>query len=299
MPLLAIGAIAAALASVGAAGISAASQMAGLSEANRLRVQASQEYGIPLDQIDQILESHFNVPQSQLAQLKEDPGLRDTQMKALADMEGIVDNKGMDAQGRNALYQANNAAQQQFAGNAGAIQRQVAQSGMANSPIGFALQEQAASDAANNAGNMGMQGAAQASNRYLQALSQMGSYASGIRGQDFSINSAKAQAQDELNRQNAAMSFNVAQMNRDAINSNNATKEWGATGRANALTGNAAALDQQSQRTGQMINNIGAGVATGVGYGAQAISNGGWGDNSQNNSGGQSNDWQQVYRKPY
>lgn len=257
-----IGPILGALGSLGSSAIGAASQGAANAEAMRLRREAAEQYGIPLEQIDSMLRD-YGVPESALAQMKESDEALQRQRDVFSELEGINAAGGMDGKFRAALNAAQGSAQAQFGRSAAGIQKQLlSDAGMRGSPLQYALKSQAASDAANLGGKMSMAGLGQASDLRMQALMGMEGMSGRMRDQDFRAASQRAQAQDELNRWNREMSMRAVDQQSRAIEANNAGKRWAATGRANALGDQAA----QDERSGMQAANYANAIGSGLGY---------------------------------
>lgn len=141
-----------------------------------------------------------------LGQIAEDPRLRDYQMQALDQLGSIVAaGGGMTAQD----YEAYQRARQQ-AGMMSNAARQAAlneqqQRGLQGGNAALLSNLVSSQNANNQANQMGVQAASDSRARYLQALNQLGSQSSNVRGQDYGIASNRASAQDAINKFNAQM----------------------------------------------------------------------------------------------
>lgn len=275
----AVGAVAAA--GVGA-GASAATQSAAASEAAKRLMDAANQYNIPLETLNTALRN-YGIPESMLAKIQENQVNIDRQSKVFSELEGIADAKGMDASFQAGLNNAINNAGRSYSANAGAAMRQLQGSGMGNSPLKYALLQQAAADSANTAGNMGMQALMNADTRRMQALDAMEGLSGRMRDQDFRMQTTKANAQDELNRFNKQMSFNAVNQQMQAIEQNNRNKQWAASGRANALAGQAQQSWQAGNAMAGNISNIASNAGTGLGQ--MALGVGGYIDSKNNPTG--------------
>lgn len=275
----AVGAVAAA--GVGA-GASAATQSAAASEAAKRLMDAAAQYNIPLETLNTALRD-YGIPESMLAKIQENQVNIDRQSKVFAELEGIADAKGMDSGFQAGLNNAINAAGRSYSANSGAVMRQLQGSGMANSPLKYALLQQSAADAAGNAGNMGMQALMHADDRRMRALDEMEGLAGRMRDQDFRTQVTKASAQDELNRFNKQMAFNAVNQQMQAIEQNNANKRFQMSGRANALANQAQQTWQAGNAMAGNISNVASNA--GAGLGQMAIGVGGYLDSKSNPTG--------------
>ena len=93
-------------------------------------------------------------------QVEIDPELRRKQMAALEALQAISDGR-IESQGEAQRQAARMQSEQVAAGRDAAIQQQMSSRGVGGSGMEFALRGQSGQEAANRAGQMGMQGAAQ------------------------------------------------------------------------------------------------------------------------------------------
>lgn len=238
------------------------------------------------------LEEDIAVAESEMGQLKEDPSLKSAQLKALAQMQQRA-KVGLSAEDRAALNQVRSEVQRDAEAKRQQILQQMQSRGMGGSGAELMAQLQASQGAADQASAASDTLMAQAQQRALQALGQSAGMASDIRGQDFSVNQARAQALDERNRflaqnsiarqrqnvgiMNDAQRMNLAEqqriqdMNAQMANAEKLrqSSEKGAyfdrklglaQAKAAAQMGQAAAAGQQAQNTQQMFSNLGAGL---------------------------------------
>jgi hypothetical protein len=165
--------------------------------AKELILQEFTSAGLYTPEIEEDLNE--SVPESEVANIEEDPALRDAQLQALTAMQqrGRV---GLSAEDRAALNQV----RQQVQTDSQAKQQQILQEMQARGQGGGGAElaarlsaSQAGADRASTASDTIM---AQAQERALQALNSSGTMASNMRNQDFGIAEAQAQAVDERNR---------------------------------------------------------------------------------------------------
>ncbi len=116
--------------------------------------------------------------------------------------------------------------------------------GMGGSGLEFTAALSGGQAGANRANQFGMDQAAQAQRRYLQALGDSGNFGSQLRGQSYTEAASRAQANDTANRFNA-----------DLANSSNQFR-YGNT--ANILTGNATAQENRGNHSGDTAKDVGA-----------------------------------------
>lgn len=135
--------------------------------------------------------------------VKTDPALESAQMESLGQL-GDVSKTGLADVDTAALNRiGNQVARRQKAGMAG-IESDMAARGQAGTGMEYAARAQAASDANQRLSEEGQNVGSDAILRRLQAVSQRGELAGRIRGQSFGEKSKVADAQDLINRLNAA-----------------------------------------------------------------------------------------------
>lgn len=169
------------------------------------------------------MEEALRLRDSRLGDIQEDPRLREAQLGALQKLMNISNSGGMDAIDKSKLAQVQSQINQQEHGNREALKQNMQQRGMAGS--GFELASQLANQqaSADRASNEGLNIAAQAQARALEALMNSQSVASGMRNQDFSIQSQKAQSQDAIDKFNTMNSQDVMSRNTQSRNQAQAT----------------------------------------------------------------------------
>lgn len=155
---------------------------------------------------DAILEAPLNDIVSAASTIKEDPNLRDSQLKALSKF-GQQSETGMDAQTRKVMEDARRQVQTDVQGQVGSQQQRLKEQGMGTSGAAImagllgtqamaSRENQAAIDAAALNAQLGQ-----------QALDKYAQMASSVRGQDFDIAKSKADSLDTIarfNQQNKA-----------------------------------------------------------------------------------------------
>lgn len=181
-------------------------------EAQKIRADLAAQYGPEiLPRLDSVLLE--TIPRSELAGIVEDDSLRASGRDVLAALEEEYANAGMTEGDREALSLAQRAAQNEAGSANASLAQTMAQRGIGNSGLAAALSTQSAQNAANATALAGSNMAAQARGRALQALEAAGGLGRGIRADDWRAASAKASAQDELNRFNTNARFQTGLAN--------------------------------------------------------------------------------------
>lgn len=143
-----------------------------------------------------------------------DPQTRDAQLEALASLQGVVSDEGLDPQSIANLEQAKGITQAEERGQREAILQNAAARGIAGSGIELASKMGAEQGAATRLANQGFQAAADANQRKLAAIQGVGQLGGQVRAQD----AEKAAAQNAINQFNAANRQAVEGMNVGARN---------------------------------------------------------------------------------
>lgn len=258
-------------------------------EKQKLYLEKMKSAGVYSPEMEQALRQQ----DSEFGKVTTDPRLKAAQLKALASLQEIGDSKGLDLTSRAKYNEMQSQLAQQEQGQRGAIMQNMAARGMSGSGFDLAALLSNSQSQSQNASQQGMNMAAEAQQRALQAIMQSGELGGSIRGQDFYEQAAKAQAQDAINRFNTVNSQDVnsrnVQSRNNAQQSNLAndqsiananvniinqqqTQNKGlyqqdfenrykkAGGVANAYNNQAAQYQNQAQDTRQTIGGIGQGV---------------------------------------
>lgn len=147
-----------------------------------------------------------------------DPRLRDAQMSALAQLTEIAEAGGLTAEDQANLSRIQSQTAQADRGRREAILQNMAARGMGGSGNELLAQLQSSQAATDRQAQEGLDVAAMAQRRALEAMMQSGNMGGQIRGQDFGEQSATAQAQDAINRFNAANQTSANQFNANSLN---------------------------------------------------------------------------------
>lgn len=233
-------------------------------EVERLeRLQAAALKGEQLPELQQLVAEQQG--RTELDSVQTDPRLRTAQMRALELLQQQSE-EGLNFGDRLSLEDSLGDAAAYEAGQRGALQQSMASRGMAGSGL-EAMQAAAQQQAgANRASRAGLDVAARAQQRALQALMESGELAGRVRQQDYGEASAKAQAQDEINRFNAQMKQQTNFGNADEVQ-RDWDRRYGRAQDISNLYGEQA--DRQEERADRKKRTIG-GVAQAGGYGAGA-----------------------------
>ena len=253
MPVVIVAAaIAAAAALIGAA-IASGDQ----AKAQAIREDIAKKIGATkLPVLDRLVAQ--KLPPESLAAWQKITRAGQVQGDVLGKFQEVINEKGETADDRAAYLRM----QQQAGGIAnatqGAVQRGMADRGLAGSGMSFALQQQGAQSAVNRANATGIEEAAAARGRYMDALGQAGNLSTNIRGQEQnalraqdSINEFNARQQSDADRHNA----NIPQQNFDNEMSKQAVE-------ANAKNGVAAGYERSADDTRQTAGGIGSAAIT-------------------------------------
>lgn len=145
----------------------------------------------------------YTVDRSAMEGIDVDPRLKAAQMGALSNLQEIGAEKGLTAIDRAKLEEIMSRTGGQERGAREAIEQRMAEQGKAGSGFEFAAKMGSHQDAATRASQEGLDVAAAAQQRALDAIQQAGSLGGQMRGQEFGEKSEVAQAQDALAKFNA------------------------------------------------------------------------------------------------
>lgn len=247
------------------------------------------------------LQQDINLQASNVGQIQEDPSLKSAQMESLG-MLGQSARGGLTSADRAAYNQMRQSTQRDSEAKRQQIMQQMQARGQGGSGAELMAQLQSGQAAADESSAQGDRIAATASQNALQALRDRASLAGSVRGQDFSVNQARAEAEDQRNRflfQNSAtqQAANVAALN-DARRANlnreqsvgdrnvslanseserqvNAKRDYFrdnldlATAKSNALNNQATVIQNNANAKSKMFSDLGNAVGQGAAaYGA-------------------------------
>lgn len=169
-------------------------------------------------QLSPELEQAITAPDSLMSSVSTDPALKAAQLEALSGLKNISDSGGQTLEDKANLNAAMNEIGAIERGKRDAIMQNMQARGVAGSGLELAAKLSNQQAAATSANQVGLQVAADAQRRALEALMQRGSLAGDVRSQEFGEQSDKAKAQDIINQYNARNRQDVQQRNVDAKN---------------------------------------------------------------------------------
>ncbi len=221
-------------------------------EAQEVRKSVAQKYkDLPLPLLDKVVAQ--KLPPDAAERYSKTTKASQAQGDVLGKYMEEVNAKGETPEDRAAYLRMQNEAGGIANASQAQVQRNMAQRGLGNSGMSFALQQQGAQAAANRANEAGIQGAADARGRYMQALQGAGGLSTSMRGQEM----------DAMKAQDAINMFNSRQQS-DADMQNNANKQAQFSnslnrlgGEANALNGVATGMDNSAQGTRSAAAGVG------------------------------------------
>lgn len=182
-----------------------------------------------------------------------DQAPRNAEIAALSQMQDIANEGGRDAQFRAAMNDVTNQSNQQMQGQSGAILQNAAARGALNSNMTTAAQLANAYAGNANASNAGVNAAAAAEQRALQAIADSATLGGQISSQDYAQASQKAQAIDAINRYNAQNSQGQSNLNTQGRNMAQASN----LDMANQFAqGNTNIKNQQAQYNAQLPQQV-------------------------------------------
>lgn len=160
-------------------------------------------------------EDLFELGPSAYESLREDPAMRQEQLRALTSFREIADAGGLDPQARAALAEAQGASAGQERAQRGAILDQFARAGGGGGHSALLAALTSQQGAAQRAGMEGLRVAGDANDRRAQALRDVGALAGGVRSQDYGVLADRVGAMDRVSAYNAANRQQVAGRNTD------------------------------------------------------------------------------------
>jgi hypothetical protein len=189
------------------------------------------------------MQAVINAQDSLMGNISTDPRLRDAQLKALGQMQQLGVS-GMRPEDEAALARVINAGNREENARQQAILQNMQQRGIGGSGLELAAKLSSSQAAANRASQQGLDIAAQASQRALEAIMKSGSLGGQIREQDFSQEAQKAQAQDVINRYNA---MNQQQVSNTNVTNRNAAQAQNLANKQSLMNMNTQLSNQQQQ----------------------------------------------------
>lgn len=161
------------------------------------------------------------VPESEMKKVSTDPRLRDAQLGALNSLKDISDSGGVTLRDKANMSRMQSDVAAADRGRRGAILQNMAARGAGGSGMELLAQMQNAQSSTDREAQAGLDIAAQAQERALQAIMQQGQLGGSIRGQDFGEQSQVAAAQDAINKFNTGTVNQGLQYNADRTDKSN------------------------------------------------------------------------------
>lgn len=250
-----------------------------------VRQQLANEYGdLALPVLDKLVAQKLGPEHA--ARYAKATQASQAQSDVLGKTMEVVNEKGETADDRAAYLRMRDEAEGISNAAESGIRRDMQRKGLGGSGMEFALRQGSAQNAANAANRAGTMEAADARQRYMDALNMAGGMSSSMRSQDF----AAMQAQDAINmfnaRQQADADFRNQQLPQQQFD-NSMTK---LAGKSNAQNAVAAGYERGAQATRETAGGIGQSVITaGSAYRQSSGAKKKKGEGYSNASGGQ--DW--------
>lgn len=160
---------------------------------------------VQLGQITPEMATTMYQQNSELYKATTDPKLYNAQLESLSSLQDISKNEGLTAMDRAQLNDIDIQEATRLRGEQEALQNSMASRGISGSGQELASRMIAEQGAADRQSAQGVNVAALAQKRALDAISQSGTLAGSMREQDFSEQSQKAKAQDAINQFNTQM----------------------------------------------------------------------------------------------
>lgn len=223
-------------------------------EAERLRVEASRQYNIPLPDLQSIISALRT--SSSLQAVMADPRYTAAQDDALGGMQELS-KTGMGPQDRASLDAATMDAANTYSGMVGRNDQQRLARGQGGSGVDSANAMMAASQGADRAYKGAVQTAASSADRRLSALSSYGSMAERMRNADLMQKNRVAEGQDALDKFNTTTKLGAANQQFD-------NQTVLAAGKTGGLRDLASLKTAQGNKTENTYAGIGDGISTGA-----------------------------------
>lgn len=217
--------------------------------------------GIELPDLEQMKAEQLGA--SAVGSMQSDQNLRAKQLAALSEIQRLADSGGLDLSDKAGLEEALNVARnQERRARAGVGARAAARGGMSNSAR-MMMDLDAASAGSNSLRQEGLQAAAMAQRRRLDAIKQASSMAGGLRSQDWQENEVAAKAKDLRDERNSAAREKAAYYNAGL-------PQQQFNNRLTKITGQQNGVNNMAQFYGNMANDTRASTAGLVGLAGKA-----------------------------
>jgi len=253
-------------------------------EARRVMNAAAQIYDdVELPQLERAVAEQ--VGPTALERITVDPAYKAAQMEALGKLGQISEEGGFTLADKAALNKTLGALSRRDAAARAAIAENMQARGTLGAGAELAQRLAAQQESSQMASERGMDIAAQAQQRALNAIMQRGQMAGEMRGQEYGEQERLAQARDAISRYNADASRNAQMYNLGLAQQQFENKRGLAQLKANAKLGQAQELMQQGQGTRQAGGAYTQAAAKGAQAAAQQYGNYGDGSISSGQTG--------------
>lgn len=190
-----------------------------------VRVPSPEELRIVLEELKTVgmyspqLEEAITLQSSKMNEVATDPRLKEAQMSALQKLQQISDEGGLTMQDKAQLSQIQNEVNSNLKGNVDAVTQNMATRGMSGGMGELVSKQIAVQQSANRNAQQGMDVAAMAQQRALNALMQGGTLANQMQTTDFNQQSKVAEANDAISKFNSMNQQDVRSRNTQNLNS--------------------------------------------------------------------------------
>lgn len=227
-----------------------------------LKDQLDQMRAIPLPQLSEVNPEQLG--QSEVGKLHPDEALRGHQLDMLSEMRNTIDQGGLSLSDRAAMADSLGEASAQARRGRSNVKADLARHGGLDSGAQLMASMQSASDNARDAGHAGLETAAMAERRKLDAMREYLSGTGALRGQDFGENVTAAGARDARAEGNAGRREKATYYNAGLPQQGFANAMSKATGQVPAGNNLAAAYGANAQGTRDFWGNMGAAAGAGA-----------------------------------
>lgn len=257
-----------AIIALGSALVGAAVSIWGAHEANKLFEKALDEYGeLNPDTFEEFINRELGP--SAFEQIQRDASLREAQMSALERLREIEESGGFDVRDRANLNRVMGEAARADQANRSQILEGFQQRGVSGSGAEHVAQLQSAQQAANRQHQGALDVAAQARQRYFDAIRERAGLAGDIRRQDWQEESDIARAKDHIDQLNWNREFDVHK-DRNQGRQTNFQNQLGIADRKSGIyTTQAGATKDSFDKAGAAISNAGQGLGEYVAEGGK------------------------------
>lgn len=210
---------------------------------------------------------------------REDPEMRQGQLRTLASLREISAAQGLDPQARAALAEAQASTAGQERAQRGSILDQFARQGGGGSNAALLAAITAQQGNAQRTGMEGLRAAGDAQGRQYQALRDTGALAGGVRSQDYGVASDRLGALDRVSAYNAANRQQVAGRNADRMqrtNEGNIGRKYQRAGMVGGTMQDQQDWYAQQERRRRGLGTLaGSGIGRNIGTGIDIVGGGG------------------------